>query len=143
MSDSSVFDSIHNAICEDLSLIETALREDACVIDFSHYERKYSIRKSAVHGVEVKEVFIIGLGVNECTFTFNAELEAEHLIQWQEYDRDGEFYLNEEWVYETSEFSGVAKVSLVENTHRISEIKFLESELFDLEIEKNPRDRWK
>jgi hypothetical protein len=142
LSDSSVFDSIHDAICKDLRLIESALHEDAGVIDFSHYERKYSIRQSAPHNIEVKEIFIIGLGVNECTFTFTAELEAEHLIEWQEYDRDGDVDICEEWVYEISEFSGIAKVSLDEKTHIIKDIKLIESDINDIEIEVNPRDRW-
>jgi len=140
LTDSSEIDKFRESISNDMSLIEAFLFDDAGVIDFGHYDSKYSIKESHIHSVEVTEIFIVALGINECTITFSAELEAEHLMKWVEYFyRGDEFDELEEWVYEVSLISGIAKIAFDPATNKLSDIKFIESDIFKLEIEADPR----
>jgi hypothetical protein len=143
LSDDSKLDGIRSAILEDLNLVEQMATEAAGELAFFHSDREYSIERSKIHGVSVNDVRIVAIGAGECTLTFDGELEAEHLLQWKEWDHYHEDYDGQEqWILECAPLSGTAKVALDPKTGGVSEVTFFEADDSEIEVTENPRRRW-
>jgi hypothetical protein len=143
LSDSAKLDSIRKSILDDLSAVEETLFEAAADLDYYHADREYKVKRTKVHGVSIDDVRVVAIGAGECTLTFDAELEGEHLLEWNEWDHYRDDYQEEEaWVIERAPLSGTAKVALDPKTGYVSEITFLELDVGDIEVTENPRRRW-
>ncbi|WP_202729989.1 PIN domain-containing protein [Achromobacter xylosoxidans] len=143
LSDSKKLDKIRESLLNDLSTIEKAATEAADELDYYHSDRGYKVKRTKLHGVSVDDVRVVGIGAGECTITFDGELEAEHLLEWNEWDHYGDDYHEEEaWVIESSPLSGTAKVTLDPKTGAISDVSYFDLETGDIEINENPKRRW-
>jgi hypothetical protein len=139
VADPEKIDKLKAAILEDMSELEAKLSDDANQQDFTHENSKYSIIKSAVHSVEVQDVRIVALGQNECTVTFIAELETEHLLKNNYWDDDSGDPYEEKWVYELDKVTGTAKFAL-DASSKVKSITSLESGVGTIEIVAVPEE---
>ncbi len=134
---------LREAIVDDMSVIENALLEEADGLEYYHRDSDYTVHRSKIHGASITEVRIVALGDGECTLTFEAELEAEHLLKWIEWGYDhGEDEEQEMWVLETSPVSGTAKVTLDPSSNSIKNITSIETDIAAIEVTENPRRMW-
>jgi hypothetical protein len=138
IADPDRIETLRAAITQDLSAIETKIIEWAEVLDFFHVDRRYSIRKSKFSRARISGVHIVAIGDAECTLTFEAEIEADHLLEWSEYlypDEDE----TEAWVFEPTPISGTVKVALIPTSHRIEKVALIEFDEMDFEVSEIPR----
>ncbi len=143
LTDPAKTEKLREAILEDMSVLENALFEEADGLEYYHQDSDYKVRRSKIHGASITEVRIVALGAGECTLTFDAELEAEHLLQWNEWDYEREEAEEEQtWVLETAPVSGTAKVSLDLSSNSIKDITSIETDIAEIEVTENPRRRW-
>lgn len=143
LSDSEKLDKIRASLLEDISALEEAAHEAVEGLEYYHTDRDYKIKRTKLHGVSIHDVRVVAIGAGECTLTFDCELEAEHLLEWNEWDHYRDDYHEEEgWVIERSPFSGTAKVALDPKTGSISEVTYFDLETGDIEVQENPRRRW-
>lgn len=139
----SKIESLRASITKDLSLLEGRLFDEAQGLEFTHYKSNYKVRRSRIQSTSITDVRIVALGDGECTITFDADLEAEHLLEWHEWhhERDwGEDF--EEWLLETSPISGTAKVSLDPATGELKTVMSIETDIWTVEVTENPRHYW-
>jgi len=143
LSDAANTEKWRRAILEDLSVIETALFEEADGLEYFHHDSDYTVQRSKIHGASITDVRIVAFGAGECTLTFDAELEAEHLLKWNEWGYEhGEAEEQKEWILETAPITGTAKVSLDTSTNTIKDITSIETDIAEVEVTENPRCRW-
>ena len=145
LTDANEIGKLREAILEDLSIIEAALFEEAEGLGYYHFDSDYRVNRSKIHSASIKDVRIVALGVGECTLTFAADIEAEHLLKWEnwdqnyeEYDESSEF---EAWFLETSPVTGTAKVSLDTSSGKIKEITLIKTDIAEIEVTERPI-RW-
>ncbi len=143
LSDSKTLGRVRESILGDISALEEAAYEATDSLEYYHADRDYKVRRTKRHGLSIDNVRIVAIGAGECTLTFDCELEAEHLIQWNEWDhyRD-DYHEEEEWVIERSPFSGTAKVALDLKSGSICEVTFFDLDVGDIEVQESPRRRW-
>ncbi len=143
LTDPAKTEKLRDAILEDVSVLENALFEEADGLEYYHQDSDYKVGRSKIHGASITEVRIVALGAGECTLTFDAEVEAEHLLQWNEWDDEHEEAEEEQmWVLETAPVSGTAKVSLDLSANSIKDITSIETDIAEIEVTENPRRRW-
>jgi predicted nucleic acid-binding protein len=143
LSDTDKLDNIRKSLLDDLSALEEAAFNAAEGLDYYHADREYKIKLTKLHGVSVDDVRVVAIGSGECTITFDCELEAEHLLEWNEWDHYRDDHQEEEaWIIERAPMSGTAKVTLDAKTGAICAITFFELETGDIEVTENPRRRW-
>ena len=143
LTDAAKTEKLREAILEDLSAIETSLFEEADNLEYYHNDSDYTVRRSKIHGASITDVRIVALGAGECTLTFDAELEAEHLLKWNEWGHEhGETEEQEEWIIETSPVTGTAKVSLDASSNKINDVTYIETDIAEVAVTENPRRRW-
>ena len=145
LTDANEIGKLREAILKDLSIIEAALFEEAEGLGYYHFDSDYRVNRSKIHSASIKDVRIVALGVGECTLTFAADIEAEHLLKWEnwdqnyeEYDESSEF---EAWFLETSPVTGTAKVSLDTSSGKIKEITLIKTDIAEIEVTERPI-RW-
>lgn len=143
LCDKEKLDKIRESILNDLCAIEEAAHEAATNLEYFHSDRDYKIKRTKLHGVSIDDVRVVAIGSGECSVTFDCELEAEHLLEWNEWDHYREDYQEEEaWVIDTAPFSGTAKVRLDAKTGAIADVTYFDLETGDVEVNENPRRRW-
>lgn len=143
LSDSNKLDKIRESLLNDISALEEAASDAAEGLDYYHADREYKVKRTKLHGVSVDDVRVVGIGAGECTITFDCELEAEHLLEWNEWDDYRDDYHEEEaWVIERSPFGGTAKVAIDQRTGAISDVTYFDLEAGDIEVNESPRRRW-
>ena len=143
LTDPATMAQLRNSILEDLSSIEAALVAEAEGLEFLHSEVAYRVGRTKVHRASITDVKIVAIGARECTLTFDAELELEHLLKWIEWGyEEGEEEEQAEWILETAPLSGTAKVSLGSASNSIENITLIETDIAAIEVEESPRRRW-
>ena len=139
LADPEKIEKIRAAILEDMSELKVALVDEANKQDYGHVDSNYTIKKSAVHSVDVNEVRIVALGVNECTATFEAELETEHLVKQTYWDDDSGDPDEEKWVYALDRITGTAKFGL-DSSSKVKSITSIDTDIGSIEITSYPED---
>jgi hypothetical protein len=139
LADPARIELVKAGIMKDPSLLEERLaNEVAQWTVFTHERRRYKIKESKVHQAEMIDIKIIGLGAAECTLTFDATVEAEHLFSWSEWDGeeddDTEY---ERWLLETARVSGTAKVAL-DTSFAVTAVVYLEPDDPDIKLTETP-----
>jgi len=143
LSDDKKLDKLRQAVLEDIDAVALAAADAASELDFYHSDRDFSILDTKIHGVEIDDVSIVGIGDGECTLTFNCELETEHHLEWEEMDHYREEYSKEQqWVVARSSLTGIAKVTIDPKSNVVSDVAFFKFEESSIEVSENPRRRW-
>ena len=143
LSDDKKLDKLRQAVLNDIEIVAMAAADAATDLDFYHSDDKYSILETKIHGVDIEDVTIIGIGDGECTLTFSCDVETEHHLEWEEMDHYREEYSKEsQWVIERSSLTGIAKVTIDSKTNEISDVAYFDFEEGGIEISENPRRRW-
>lgn len=116
--------------------------------DFEFYIRdeRYRINRTKYAGSTIIDIQVIGVGDNECTFTFEGSIEAEHQLCWMDWgyprspDEPSEPWERDDWVIQEDYISGVAKLRLDLEHGVIGDILLFEFDTDRFEITKRPRD---
>lgn len=136
-------EALRASIVKDMSVLEASLFNEADGLEYYHNDSDYTVRQSKVHGASITDVRIVALGDGECTLTFEADLEAEHLLKWTEWDQEREEPEDfQEWLLETTPITGTAKVSLDASAHTIKEVTSMHTDIAEIEVTENPRRLW-
>lgn len=143
LSDDNKLNNIRESIKENIDSVEERCAEIAADIYYYHSNEDYDVKRTKIHGFTIEDMNIVAIGAGECTITFDGTLEAEHLLNWKEWDRHHEeYYLEDEWILETCSLSGTAKVTLDSKTNVVNEITFFELDTADIAVIGSPRHRW-
>jgi hypothetical protein len=130
------------SVLADVSLVVKHLEDKATELSYYHYDRQYTLLDSDFAGASLKDIRIVAIGNQECTLAFEAEVEAEHRLRWEEQAYDDQFEQVTESVLETASINGTAKVMLDPKAQRISAVTYLELDGNEIEVTENPRHRW-
>lgn len=111
-------------------------------VAFFHGKTEVEITKNALASISVSDVRIVGLGHEECTITFEGELESEHYIEWHELIRagDDEYETHGGWVVNYAQVKGAAKVGIDVSRGEATDIRLLELDTKEIEVETVPRE---
>lgn len=143
LSDDKKLDKLRQAVLDDIEAVALAAADAASELEFYHSDRDFTILETKVHGAEIGDMSIVGIGDGECTLTFGCDVESEHHLEWEEMDHYREEYSKEtQWVLDKSSLTGIAKVTIDPKTNAVSEVSFFEFEESSIQIEESPRRRW-
>jgi len=144
LADPETIERLRLAILEDMSELEASLRARAEKQEFFHLQDDYTVKETAIGNVSVREVRIVAIGANECTATFEAEIELEHLLKWIQWDEEHDTWEQEEWVYEPASISGTVKFALDPESSKVKAITSIETDMTLIEISGYPEpQQWR
>jgi hypothetical protein len=109
---------------------------------FFHHRTEVEITKNVLHSVLIPDVRVVGIGHGECTITFDGKLESEHYMEWHELIRaaEDEYETHGGWIVNHSQITGVAKLALDLDGREPAEIRVLELETTEVEIDAVPTE---
>lgn len=143
LADADQIEGIRTAVLSDVSVLEESVAEAARGILWLHERSDYNVADTNIYSASITDVRVVAIGADECTLTFEAEIEAEHDLEWEELDHDRDEQVTEEQtVIETTKVSGTAKVSLDVKKHEIHKVTLLSLDKDYIEVTENPRHRW-
>ena len=137
-------DATRAAVLSDLSLLEDEVMETCRrKIVFVHPRVGYDLASSEITGLTLENVRLVSLGQNQCTVTFEVNLEAEHEIVWEEEDEEsGRDVEERRCVALDTQVSGYAKLELKSTNHAIESILAISIDRDFVEVDEAPRHRW-
>ena len=138
LSDDTRIDQLRDAIQKDIDDIESEILEMAPGLSLYHDSERYDVRSVEDRQVESLETSIVAIGDRECTITFNARLEIEVELQWEDWASDEETETLTGNVTDTLDVSGTAKITFDAKTHKLAKVALLEFDEDELEVRTVP-----
>jgi PIN domain len=118
-------DKYHAAIDAKADELSDVIREQMGDLSFYHEDRRFEIRDTSLQYPSVREINIVAVGDNECTITFEAEFEAEHELEWEEFNGLDEYPERvRRYVSESFNLTGTAKLRFDPKTTEMVEITY-------------------
>lgn len=112
---------------------------------FRHVHRELSIESSNVQGVGIWKFDIIAIGEHECTISFDAQIEAEHEVAWEEFmqvaEDDLERFRRSSFVNELSFLQGTSKIRFTADNTALEGAVSFDYEPSNLDVEAAPNQR--
>jgi hypothetical protein len=137
LSDDTRIDQLRDASV-DIDDIESEILEMAPGLSLYHDSDRYDVRGVENWQIESIDTSIVAIGDHECTITFNARLEVEVELQWDEWASDEETETVVGNVDDTLEVPGTAKISFDVKTGKLAKVTLLEFDEDELEIKAVP-----
>ena len=142
LSDENEIQEIRKSILEDTSTLETGIIDKILDIYFFHADNNIEIIESEPTGyIDFTDLRIVAIGNNECTLTFEAEIELEHYLSRNEWDYELEELVTlKGHTPEISIITGTAKILIEPDSHKIQKINILTIDDDSIEIDGEPKD---
>jgi hypothetical protein len=133
----------HAAIESKVAELEDVVREQMDGIRFYHDDHRFEIRDTSLSQPSIHELNIVAVGDNECTITFEAEFEAEHELEWDEYNGPDEPPDRvRRHVSESDNLTGTAKMKFDAKTKEMTEITYVTLDDEECSVANTPRVHW-
>ncbi len=105
---------------------------------------RYRVSRTKHAGCSIDDIRIVGVGDDECTLTFEGQMEAEYELSWMDWgyrgsDDEPEPWERNEWVIQRSGISGSAKVAIDLSKREIKQVTWLELDSGVIEVHETPR----
>ncbi len=143
LGDQSKVEALRSAILSAPHKLEEAIATAVAELPMVHLDADYEIDDSNISSVYIADLRVVALGSAECTVTFEAEVEVESHIIWNEWHRDEEDRTTErKWVLTSRTMSGSAKLAIDPSTLNVLEITVLSLDQEHLEIHDTPGRLW-
>lgn len=142
LSDEKEIQKIRELIFEDTSVLEREIITKISDISFIHTDNSIEVVESEpTDYLKFTDLRIVSIGNNECTITYEAEIELEHYLLRKDWD----YNLEEQATLkahnpECSIITGTAKILLEPDSHKIQKVSILTIDNDVLEIYNEPRD---
>lgn len=133
-------DELRTVLEEDLSILADAVTAEAGQVEWYHQDEDVEVPRSKTISTNIKDIRIVAFGADECTLAFEAEIVAEHLLQWTVWTGYmDERHDYEEWTEQTHPVFGSAKVSLDPGSGAIRGVPFITINAHEIEVTEIPR----
>lgn len=138
-------EGIREIVTADIGKIEFAVQKAATDLRFYTSTESLTIDDKEIESASVTDIWIVGLGDDECTVTFDVELECRFGISWEEIDdpNEGSYSLRHDWARETVQIGGTAKVGLDRKHSVITDIRFFEVDQSDIPVAPRPNQYYR
>ncbi|WP_374108869.1 PIN domain-containing protein [Burkholderia pseudomallei] len=135
-------EKLHAAIDADIDELLNAVSLEIEGLNFHHYDRRFELDESNISVPSIHDLSIVAIGESECTVTFEVEIEAQHKLQWDEYNGPDERPDRlDGWILETVNVEGTAKLSFDPKTNALTGVPYVCLDAEDIEVSATPR-RW-
>jgi hypothetical protein len=132
-------EELRTSVLDDIGLLDDGISDAASDLEVIHYNSDYKIEGSSIELISIDDVRVVGVGKNECTIVFSAEIEVENHMVWEDWDDSREDYLERDgWVSETATISGCSKVAINKDTKKISEVLLVSLDQDFIEVDEVP-----
>ncbi|MGX5877306.1 PIN domain-containing protein, partial [Burkholderia gladioli] len=135
-------EKLRTEIDENIDELLSAVSLEVESLNFYHYDRRFELGESNISAPSIHDLSIVAIGDSECTVTFRVAIEAQHNLQWDEYNGPNEMPDRlDGWVLETVDVEGTAKLSFDPKTSALMGIPYVCLDAEDIEVSATPR-RW-
>ncbi len=132
---------IRESIDKGIAALEFAVRDELGGLSFYHVERRFEIYDTSLSEPSVIHFSVVAIGDYECTITFEAEFEAEHQLQWEEWsDSEEGSERIRRWIAESVTITGTAKVSFDPKAGNLAAVIYVTLDDSEVEVTKTPRE---
>lgn len=134
---------IRDLIQQSEAILEDRVMEAVSDISFFHANDMYETEDVHLQGFVMKDVSVVGLGINECTFTFSGGLKYRVTLRWKEEDDGFSFpsydsNSRSDDVADLADLSGTAKARFAPDLNELSSITLLELDTEEIEVTEEP-----
>ncbi|WP_035981627.1 PIN domain-containing protein [Burkholderia glumae] len=135
-------EKLHAAIDADIDELLNAVSLEIEGLNFHHYDRRFELDESNISVPSIHDLSVVAIGESECTVTFEVEIEAQHKLQWDEYNGPDERPDRVDgWILETVNVEGTAKLLFDPKTNALTGVPYVCLDAEDIEVSATPR-RW-
>ncbi|HZW13833.1 MAG TPA: hypothetical protein VFF81_11660 [Noviherbaspirillum sp.] len=143
LADPSKIVELREMILEDVGDLEQYIQDGAGELNYYHSNRQYAIDETNIAGVSVNDIRIVGLGDGECTISFDANIETEHRLKWEDWayssrQDDYDWMEFDEWVSNDSQLTGIAKLAIDYKAKKVNEIAYVQIDDSEIEVSSEP-----
>jgi len=127
LKDKHEVEKIRSAIAGDVIRLTERIKKNLARLHFAHAKERYTVQDTNVSSVTIADFRVVAVGHEECTITFEANVDLEADLTWTSRDDpDAEYYEASDRLKDAVAVTGTAKIKFKTTDGGIAEIPFLE-----------------